>query len=83
LEGAARSHEQHFDCRSAARAEAVRTEARRAGANIIATVAEHAEPLSVMDLRRPTLLLVGNEGAGLPSRSSPCLTRVTSRCGRE
>jgi TrmH family RNA methyltransferase len=46
--------------------EAVSTEARRAGASILATVAEDAEPLSAIDFRQPILLLVGNEGAGLP-----------------
>jgi len=45
---------------------AVRTEARRAGARILATIAGRAERLSDTDLVGPTLLLVGNEGAGLP-----------------
>jgi len=48
----------------------VTREARRAGATILATVsagAEEAQPLTGVDLRRPTLLLLGNEGAGLPA----------------
>jgi RNA methyltransferase, TrmH family len=44
----------------------VGNEARRTRTSILAAVAEQAEPVTQLDLRRPTLLLVGNEGAGLP-----------------
>jgi len=39
--------------------------ARRKGLRIIATVADHARSIGELDLTAPTLLLVGNEGAGL------------------
>ena len=40
--------------------------ARSAGLRILATVAEDAQPLAETDLVPPTLVLLGNEGAGLP-----------------
>jgi TrmH family RNA methyltransferase len=46
--------------------ETARTEARRSGISVLAAVAESAEPLDQIDLRGPALLLLGNEGAGLP-----------------
>jgi TrmH family RNA methyltransferase len=41
-------------------------EARRRGLRIAATSAERGEPIDRADLTRPLLILVGNEGAGLP-----------------
>jgi len=40
--------------------------ARHTGLQIVATVADSGTALGDVDLRRPVLLLVGNEGAGLP-----------------
>jgi TrmH family RNA methyltransferase len=40
--------------------------ARRSGARVLAAVAAGARPLTETDLRRPILVLLGNEGAGLP-----------------
>lgn len=40
--------------------------ARRAGLRIVATVADAGTPIDQVDLRSPTLVLLGNEGAGLP-----------------
>jgi len=40
--------------------------ARRRGLAIVATVAEGADSISQLDLRAPALVLIGNEGAGLP-----------------
>ena len=42
-------------------------EARRLGTRVLATVAEDATPLPDVDLRQPALILVGNEGTGLPA----------------
>ena len=39
--------------------------ARRSGLRVIATVADRATPLASVDFSLPTLLLLGNEGAGL------------------
>ena len=36
------------------------------GLAIVATVAEGADSISQLDLRAPALVLIGNEGAGLP-----------------
>jgi TrmH family RNA methyltransferase len=41
-------------------------EARRAGLHVLATVAQAATPPDRIDLTRPTLVLLGNEGGGLP-----------------
>ena len=41
-------------------------EAQKRGALVVATVAEHGTPLDAADLTQPMLMLVGNEGAGLP-----------------
>ena len=40
-------------------------EARRAGLHVLATVAQAAPPADRVDLTRPTLVLLGNEGGGL------------------
>jgi TrmH family RNA methyltransferase len=42
-------------------------EASRARIAVAATVAGDGEPVESADLRRPLLLLIGNEGAGLPA----------------
>lgn len=46
--------------------DAVVAASRDAGLRLIATVAEHARPLDEIDLTRPSIVLLGNEGAGLP-----------------
>ena len=51
-------------CRSAW--ETARQEARRVSARIVAAIADHARPVTDIDFREPTFLLVGNEGGGLP-----------------
>jgi TrmH family RNA methyltransferase len=40
--------------------------ARRAGLQIVATVADGGTPLATLDLARPSLVLLGREGSGLP-----------------
>jgi RNA methyltransferase, TrmH family len=42
-------------------------EASRARVAVAATVADSGEPVESADLRRPILVLIGNEGAGLPA----------------
>jgi len=52
--------------------------ARARGVQILATTVESAEPIDQVDLTRPTLLLLGNEGAGLPHHVADLATgRVT------
>lgn len=41
------------------------TEARAAGLQIVATTADRGEPIDAVDLRKPALVLLGSEGAGL------------------
>ena len=41
--------------------------ARAAGLRILATVADRAAPIEQIDFREPVLVLLGNEGAGLPA----------------
>jgi TrmH family RNA methyltransferase len=41
-------------------------EARRQGLRVVATVPRGGEPMTVVDLARPLLLLLGGEGPGLP-----------------
>lgn len=41
-------------------------EARKAGVAVAATVASDGQPVETVDLRPPLLVLLGNEGAGLP-----------------
>ena len=42
-------------------------EARHHGVRVVATIAHGAMPLDEIDLRLPTLILLGREGAGLPA----------------
>lgn len=49
------------------RGDAALASARAAGLAILATVAAGAMAVEEIDLARPTLVLLGNEGAGLPS----------------
>jgi len=42
-------------------------DAKHAGLAVIAAVAQNGTPLTEVDLRRPALILVGSEGAGLPA----------------
>jgi len=52
--------------------------AKRRGLQIAATVAAHGTPADKADLRSPTILLLGNEGAGLSDAAvSHATTRVT------
>ena len=52
--------------------------ARRAGWQILATVAESGRPADAVDLRKPTLLLLGSEGSGLdPDIVKRATTRIT------
>ena len=50
--------------------------ARRRGLQIAATVAAHGTPADKADLRSPTILLLGNEGAGL---SDAAVSHATAR----
>jgi TrmH family RNA methyltransferase len=52
--------------------------ARALGVQILATTSASADPIDQADLTRPTLVLLGNEGAGLPHHVADLATgRVT------
>jgi TrmH family RNA methyltransferase len=60
------------------------TEARRAGLHVLATVADAATPAGRIDLTRPTLVLLGNEGAGLSdtiAADADCRVTIPMRRG--
>jgi TrmH family RNA methyltransferase len=61
-------------------------DARAAGLRVAVTTLDEALPLDRADLTRPTLVLLGNEGAGLPSEivsAADDRIRVTMRAGVE